>query len=262
MALLLPAVQSARGSARLVECRNHLKQVGIAIHVVQDAKQYFSCDHRVLHHYGMGVPGYDRRIARVGDFEGGSGGCPADPHGRGGYEMSNGTTYGVGNGYLAYSSSPDGEAFRRVSEFTDGLSQTVAFSEKPSPTEADQLTPEDDPKKFPLWISTRMTTPGTEAQFIDLCRSSGNSPVPLNIPLVLADGYTHMFTPNTRGCWNNAPVNDPSLKAYMPASSYHWGGVNALFVDGHVGFVSDSVDSAVWQAVGTINGNESIENPF
>ena len=73
---------------------------------------------------------------------------------------------------------------------------------------------------------------------------------------------THMFTPNTRGCWNNAPVNDPSLKAYMPANSYHTGGVNALFVDGHVSFVSDSVDAKVWQAVGTINGNEAIGSPF
>ena len=48
----------------------------------------------------------------------------------------------------------------------------------------------------------------------------------------------------------------------MPASSYHSGGVNALFVDGHVSFVSDSVDSKVWQAVGTINGHEALQSPF
>ena len=107
-----------------------------------------------------------------------------------------------------------------------------------------------------------MITPGTEQQFIDLCRNPGNSPVPLNLPDGHADGYTHMFTPNTRGCWNNAPVNDSTLKAYVPASSYHLGGVNALFVDGHVSFVSDSVDASVWQAVGSINGNETISSPF
>ncbi len=69
--------------------------------------------------------------------------------------------------------------------------------------------------------------------------------------------YTHLLTPNSRGCWNNAPVNDTRLEAYMPANSYHTSGVNVLFVDGHVSFISDSIDSIVWQAAGTISGHES-----
>ncbi|MAT15710.1 MAG: prepilin-type cleavage/methylation domain-containing protein, partial [Planctomyces sp.] len=32
MALLLPAVQNARRSARTLECRNNLKNLGVAIH--------------------------------------------------------------------------------------------------------------------------------------------------------------------------------------------------------------------------------------
>jgi prepilin-type processing-associated H-X9-DG protein len=42
------------------------------------------------------------------------------------------------------------------------------------------------------------------------------------------------------------------------ARSYHPGGVNAVFVDGHVEFKSDSIDLLLWQALASINGGEII----
>ena len=42
----------------------------------------------------------------------------------------------------------------------------------------------------------------------------------------------------------------------MTARSYHSGGVNALFMDGSIRFTANSVDPAVWRAMGTRSGGE------
>jgi prepilin-type N-terminal cleavage/methylation domain-containing protein/prepilin-type processing-associated H-X9-DG protein len=79
--------------------------------------------------------------------------------------------------------------------------------------------------------------------------------------------YTHSLPPN----WNrltNATTQQYNCGSYtnsacffcshVAASSYHTGGVNVGMADGSVRFVSDSIDFATWQAMGTRAGGETL----
>jgi prepilin-type N-terminal cleavage/methylation domain-containing protein/prepilin-type processing-associated H-X9-DG protein len=45
----------------------------------------------------------------------------------------------------------------------------------------------------------------------------------------------------------------------ITARSYHSGGVNALFLDGSVRFVTNAIPQATWRALGTRNGGEAVD---
>ena len=59
--------------------------------------------------------------------------------------------------------------------------------------------------------------------------------------------------------WDSVDENDggPTYMS-LSASSYHPGGVNALFADGSVHFVKNSVSPVTWRGLGTIAGGEVI----
>jgi prepilin-type N-terminal cleavage/methylation domain-containing protein/prepilin-type processing-associated H-X9-DG protein len=78
--------------------------------------------------------------------------------------------------------------------------------------------------------------------------------------------YNHRRPPNDKryDCRGGLPHSDKSpadwqkLSLNITARSRHSGGVNSLFCDGHVQFIKDSVDVAIWQGLGTRNGGEVI----
>jgi prepilin-type processing-associated H-X9-DG protein len=61
--------------------------------------------------------------------------------------------------------------------------------------------------------------------------------------------------------WDSVDENDggPTYMS-LAASSYHAGGVNALFGDGSVHFVKTTVSPVTWRALGTIAGGEVVSS--
>jgi prepilin-type N-terminal cleavage/methylation domain-containing protein/prepilin-type processing-associated H-X9-DG protein len=65
------------------------------------------------------------------------------------------------------------------------------------------------------------------------------------------DGYVdHPFIPCT------PPTRGTDVQWWVAARSFHTGGVNTVFADGHVDYYSDNTDTFLWQALSTIAGGE------
>jgi prepilin-type processing-associated H-X9-DG protein len=75
--------------------------------------------------------------------------------------------------------------------------------------------------------------------------------------IVEMQNYTHTVPPNYRGY----DCGDYFITAaHIAARSYHVGGVNVCFTDGSVHFISDTINFATWQALGTRSGGEVVDS--
>jgi prepilin-type N-terminal cleavage/methylation domain-containing protein/prepilin-type processing-associated H-X9-DG protein len=64
--------------------------------------------------------------------------------------------------------------------------------------------------------------------------------------------YQHVLRPNEPSCmW-------PPGRISTTANSYHGDGVNVLMCDASARFINDNIDIAVWRAIGTRNGKETL----
>jgi prepilin-type processing-associated H-X9-DG protein len=66
----------------------------------------------------------------------------------------------------------------------------------------------------------------------------------------------HVMPPNSRNC--HIYGGEDNGNNVVSASSKHTSGLNVVFADGHVEFVSFSVAQEVWWAIGSRNGAETI----
>jgi prepilin-type N-terminal cleavage/methylation domain-containing protein/prepilin-type processing-associated H-X9-DG protein len=90
------------------------------------------------------------------------------------------------------------------------------------------------------------------SQYTTLYRWQG---LPWNDGSVWREGYNHLLPPNT-GCFYK---DIATIGQYVrPPTSNHTGGVNVVFCDGSVRFITNNVDPDAWTAAGSRAGGEPL----
>jgi prepilin-type N-terminal cleavage/methylation domain-containing protein/prepilin-type processing-associated H-X9-DG protein len=151
----------------------------------------------------------------------------------------------------------------RLGHVSDGLSNTVAFSESIL-GEGPVMVAGQSPGT-PRTVYGNVSPPLTP----DACSDPKLWNVQNPRGYLWASGeircvsYNHFYTPNSKNYDCIANINSPGPQqftavGFRAARSNHPGGVNALMGDGAVRFVGDDVDPAVWMAVGTRAGGEKL----
>lgn len=286
IALLLPAVQAAREAARRMQCTNNLKQIGLAMHNYEGV-------HLVLPSARTNSPHYWSSLAQIlPHLEGGTlyNAINFDhstaPNARNNYDMAN--TTAIAFMIPAYACPSDGKSDRvtpalgptnyfavagtgpmssnngnglmfdgsriRFADITDGLSNTSAFVESIKGSGVDATAPaafdllahykggggysstftEEACDTIPAYSGTR------GSRWFHGSMSGGST-------------LNHYWPPNHKKADCAGDTN-----GLLSSRSFHSGGVNVLFADGHIQFVKNSVASTSWRALATRNGGEVI----
>jgi prepilin-type processing-associated H-X9-DG protein len=141
---------------------------------------------------------------------------------------------------------------------TDGTSNTAFFSERMlADGNMGLVSPLEDTFNGPNAAVGRPSS-ADEAhswcQSVDVSNPANQFPIFMGAPWGHGQhNYQHISPPNSRSCgWL------PSLRATMIASSRHTSGVNVLFGDGSVRFVSNSIALPTWRALGSRDGGEVV----
>ena len=163
-------------------------------------------------------------------------------------------------------------SIRRPADFTDGLSSTVALSER---LNGDWLTgPFARSRDYYVTEIVKQYDTDNSDWAVAAC-----AVLPTITPADSRGGeswffsgyhftnYNHCAAPNPKSpaCTFDRLYDDIHSRTIregsMPATSRHRGGVNTLRMDGSVHFAKDSASLAIWRALSTINGGEAIGEP-
>jgi len=311
VALLLPAVQSAREAARQAQCRDNLHQIGLALHSYSASQNCFPSALTSVKSPGGGFYGglYSAQVRLLPyldqpslynavNFQTGTWPpdtfqfpitalesrsnlvnstvytttvslflCPSDggPFARSGNNYRGNT--GVGPSGAPWAESPDSGnglfpegATVSLAQVPDGLSHTVAFSERVRGSGHQPPDPERD-------MFQRSGIVNTADQLLIACAIAAR---PFNASGFVDNGRWWFWTGRERTLYNHAQVPngripDCTYGAMVPmidmatARSRHPGGVHVLMGDGSGRFVPESIAQEVWRGFGTRNGGELVD---
>jgi prepilin-type N-terminal cleavage/methylation domain-containing protein len=263
VALLLPAVQSAREASRRMSCQNNLKQIALAVHNYHDTHKQLppaSMNASLAGSSGFAaiLPYLEQgNLYQQYDFSKGNSDpanlqvvsqriktylcpsclfirkvpvadCDANNRAPGTYAFSTSTgdPYGISDGAIVNANTPP----TRLASVTDGTSNTF-------------LAGECHWGFRDYTFSSGLCSGQVRGGF-----SYWSSPYPL------ATAFT------TRGPFNPQSMNGDSMRLTNFRSS-HPAGVNMNNVDGSVRFVMESIDHAILDATATRDGGESLVMP-
>lgn len=317
IAVVVPAVQSARETARRVKCGNNLHQIGLALNTYEStfgvyppmrlagesrnlpgtvftncysvlSRMLPQCEEIAAYNaINFGFPpdfaaglGANETIMRtsIGMFV-----CPSDSgHASSEFGCVN-YRFSIGPSTMlrdpratAPGSKPDlssgsfvsGDALRPA-EFKDGLSTTVACSERlQGGSSGHRVKTGGD---YKLGNTGYMSADADAA--VAYCLSIGKRPAigyesrggeSWLLSGLHFTNYNHCATPNTAASdcsfvqWTGTIHDRVMIDGVMSASSYHSGGVNVLFMGGEVRRIGDSVNVATWRALATKSRGEIV----
>lgn len=285
IALLLPAVQSAREAARRMQCSNNMKQTMLAVHLYHESTSVFPCgisatatngafaswmayllsyieQDNLLHQVNLNLkyaePYLQGNNAKAFRTIMQTYCCPTDGVGSGGSgreatsdKLHNADAIGFSRSNIVGCFSPDGGVLERTTK-------RAVFGQNTRRSMADVT----DGTSNTVAISEMIAGPDGSTDVRGLWYYD------------LGCHYEHKYNPNSRSdtmdkgfaTWKLCISDTAGGKVYcdynangwgmttFAASSLHPGGVNVGLADGSVRFLNDAIKNAVWQAAASIDG--------